>query len=49
MFDRSRIRFHNKNWQKTAQDFFFAVSKVFDRVKTVAQCPQEKKKIYIYL
>jgi hypothetical protein len=37
MFDRSRTRFHDKNWQKkAAQEFFCAVSKVFDRVKTVA-------------
>ena len=33
MFDRSRTRFHDK---KAAQNFFGAVSKVFDRVKTVA-------------
>ena len=33
MFDRSRTRFQDKN---VAQDFFCAVSKVFDRVKTVA-------------
>ena len=36
MLDRSRTRFHDKNWKKRAQDFFGAVSKVFDRVKTVA-------------
>ena len=32
MFDHSRTRFHDK---KAAQDFVCAVSKVFDRVKTV--------------
>ena len=31
MFDRSRTRFHDKNLQKSG-----AVSKVFDRVKSVA-------------
>ena len=36
MFDRSRTRFHDKNWKKNGEDFFGAVSKVFDRVKTVA-------------
>ena len=33
MFDRSRTRFHGK---KAAQHFHCAVSKVFDRVKSVA-------------
>jgi len=33
MFDRSRTRFHDK---KVAQHFHCAVSKVFDRVKSVA-------------
>jgi hypothetical protein len=33
MFDRSRTQFHDK---KAAQDLFCAVSKAFDRVKTVA-------------
>ena len=36
MFDRSRTRFHDKNLQKSAQHFHCAVSKVFDRVKSVA-------------
>ena len=45
MFDRSRTRFHDKNWQKSAQDFFCAVSKVFDRVKTVAIWSAKKIKI----
>jgi tRNA U34 5-methylaminomethyl-2-thiouridine-forming methyltransferase MnmC len=36
MFDRSRTLFHDKNWEKAAQDFHHAVSKVFDRVKSVA-------------
>ena len=33
MVDRSRTR---KNCEKTAQDFHRAVSKIFDRVKSVA-------------
>jgi hypothetical protein len=33
MFDRSRIRFHDKNWQKSGARFLCAVSKVVDRVK----------------
>ena len=33
MFDRSRTRFHDKNWQKSGARFFF---RSFDRVKTVA-------------
>jgi hypothetical protein len=36
MFDRSRTRFHEKNSKKAAQDFHRAVSKIFDRVKSVA-------------
>ena len=36
MFDHSRTRFHDKICQKAAQDFRCAVSKVFDRVKSVA-------------
>ena len=36
MFDRSRTRFHDKNWQKSGEVFFGVVQKVFDRVKTVA-------------
>ena len=36
MLDRSRTRFHEKNSKKAAQDFHRAVSKVFDRVKSVA-------------
>ena len=36
MFDRSRTRFHDKILQKAGQDFHRAVSKVFDRVKSVA-------------
>ena len=36
MFDRSRTRFHDKNLQKSAQHFHCAVSKVIDRVKSVA-------------
>ena len=36
MFDRSRTRFHDKICNKAAQDFHRAVSKVFDRVKSVA-------------
>ena len=34
MFDRSRTPFHDKNLQK--KHFHCAVSKVFDRVKSVA-------------
>jgi hypothetical protein len=33
-----------KNGKKAAQDFFFAVSKVFDRVKTVALLSAKKNK-----
>jgi hypothetical protein len=36
MFDRSRTRFHDKICKKAAQDFHRAVSKVFDRVKSIA-------------
>ena len=36
MFDRSRTRFHDKNLQKAAQLFHCTVSKVLDRVKSVA-------------
>ena len=37
MFDRSCTRFHDSNLQKkAAQHFHCAVSKVFDRVKSVA-------------
>ena len=36
MFDRSRTPFHDKNLLKAAQHFHCAVSKVFDRVKSVA-------------
>jgi hypothetical protein len=37
MFDHSRTRFHDKNLQKkAAQHFHCAVSKVFDKVKSVA-------------
>ena len=36
MFDRSRTRFHDKNLQKSGANFHCAVSKVFDRVKSVA-------------
>ena len=44
MFDRSRTRFHDKNWQKSS-----AVSKVFDRVKTVALWSAKNIYIYIYI
>ena len=47
MFDRSRTRFNDKNWQKSGARFFCAVSNVFDRVKTVALWSAKKKK-YIY-
>jgi hypothetical protein len=36
MFDRSRTRFHDNICKKAAQDFHRTVSKVFDRVKSVA-------------
>ena len=36
MFDRSYTRFHDKICKKAAQDFRRAVSKVFDRVKSIA-------------
>ena len=36
MFDRSYTRFHDKICKKAAQHFHCAVSKVFDRVKSVA-------------
>ena len=36
MFDRSRTRFHDKKFQKSGARFSRAVSKVFDRVKSVA-------------
>jgi hypothetical protein len=36
MLDRSRTRFHDKNCKKVAQHFHCAVSKVLDRVKSVA-------------
>ena len=45
MFDRSRTRFHAKIGKKAAQDFFCAVSKVFDSVKTVALWSAKKNKI----
>jgi hypothetical protein len=40
MFDRSRM---TKIGKKAAQDFFCAISKVFDRVKTVGS-PMVRKK-----
>ena len=36
MFDHSRTRFHDKISKKAAQLFHCTVSKVFDRVKSVA-------------
>ena len=36
MFDRSRTRFHDSICKKAAQHFHCAVSKVFDKVKSVA-------------
>ena len=36
MFDRSCTRFHDKKIQTSEQHFHCAVSKVFDRVKSVA-------------
>jgi hypothetical protein len=40
MFDSSRTRFHGK---KAVQDFFGAVSKVFDRVYTENRSPMVRK------
>ena len=44
MFDRSRTRdFMTQIGKKAVQDFFCAVSKVFDRVKTVALWSAKQK------
>ena len=45
MFDRSRTRFNDKNWQKSGVRFFIAQFRRFlIRVKTVALWSAKKKK-----
>ena len=45
MLDRPRTRFHDKNCKKAAQLFHCAVSKLFDRVKSIALWSANIKKL----
>ena len=49
MFDRSRTRFHDKNWQKSGARFFWRSFESFDKSENRSPMVRKKKYIYIYI